>query len=100
MHRDVAIPLDLAAGPGRLPLSAEPLRRACRTFGLTWTARDALRVLADVADEPAASREPASTRSFTLPWQRPDDHASALRPRRLPKLAPRRPQPAQLSLFD
>ncbi|WP_375492980.1 5'-3' exonuclease H3TH domain-containing protein [uncultured Jatrophihabitans sp.] len=97
MRHDVELGLDLASGPGRLPLDADAVRFACRRFGLTWTAKDALRVL---ADEHTDDVEPAAApRSFAMPWQRTDPGWTPA-PKRLPKLAPRRPQPAQLSLFD
>jgi 5'-3' exonuclease len=91
MHTDVAIELDPATGPGVLPLAADAVTRVFQAVNLTWTARDALRVLAEVAvPEPAR----VSTRTWT-DW--PPSGGS--RPR-LPKLAPRRLEPAQLSLFD
>lgn len=100
MRTDVELHLDLHACPGRLPLPADAVRAACLRFGLTWTAKDALRVLAgvDAAEAPEVHAS-APARSFTLPWQRPEPGGIPA-PRRLPKLAPRRPLPAQLSLFD
>jgi 5'-3' exonuclease len=112
LHHDIDLGLDVTTGPGRLPLPAGAVRDACRRFGLTWTTKDALRVLAgtDAADDmngadgagggAEVSAPPAAApRTFTMPWQRPDT-GYAPAPRRLPKLAPRRPQPAQLSLFE
>ena len=98
MRNDIELALDLVAGPGQLPLPAAAVREVCERFGLTWTTKDALRALAglDTADEPA----PAPPRSFAMPWQRDEPGRYAASAPRLPKLAPRRPQPAQLSLFD
>lgn len=91
MHRDVPLDLDLAAGPGVLPLPADAVRAAFTAQQLTWTTRDALRVLAATDPGPVPARP-------SLPaWvDRPPRGERAP----LPRLAPRRPQPAQLSLFD
>jgi 5'-3' exonuclease len=93
MHTDLDLDVDLAGGPGVLPLAADAVSRAFGGLQLTWTARDALRVLAEV--EPAAVPE----RHASLPaWV--DRAPGGFGRRPLPKLPPRRPQPAQLSLFD
>ena len=95
MHADVAIELDLAAGPGVLPLAAESVQRAFAAQHLTWTAKDALRVLAEVDAGPVVPRY------ASLPsWVLGPSGGSGARRGPLPKLAPRRPEPAQLSLFD
>ena len=98
MHADVpAIDLDLTAGnAGVLPLPAERVAAAFRAQSLTWTVREAVRVLADVDCEPV--REHPS-RWDDDAWI--DRRAAARAPRRtLPPLPPRKPAMAQLSLFD
>lgn len=92
MTVDVAMELDLAAGPGVLPLAADTVSRTYREHNLTWTAKDALRVLADV-EPPAVNRAVESMPSWI-------DSAPAYGRARLPKLPPRKPVVAQLSLFD
>jgi hypothetical protein len=85
--------LDLNSGPGVLPLPAAPVGAVFRAQNLTWTVRDALRVLADVS--PAEVSAPASVSStWTGAW------SGRSSPRRLPKLPPRKPAAVQLSLFD
>jgi 5'-3' exonuclease len=92
MHPDVPIDLDLTGGPGVLPLADDAVRRAFAEQHLTWTAKDALRVLADVDAGPVVPRY------ASLPsWVRGSTGGSR---GSLPKLPPRRPEPAQLSLFD
>lgn len=93
MHADVDIELDLAAGPGVLPLSADAVSHAFCAQHLTWTAKDALRVLAEIEPAPVVARYASLPSWFDRPA------SGEFRPA-LPKLAPRRPQPAQLSLFD
>lgn len=93
MRDDVALDLDLAAGAGVLPLRAEVVDAVFRAQNLTWSAGQAVRVLADV--EPS---EVESPRSVVPPWV--DGWSGGRSPRRLPKLAPRRPAAEQLSLFD
>ncbi|MDQ6848735.1 MAG: flap endonuclease [Actinomycetota bacterium] len=92
MRHDVAIDLDLDSGVGVLPLRPGPVEAVFRAQQLTWTVRDALRVFADVA--PADIDEP---QRVSQPWI---DGWSGGSPRRLPKLAPRKPVPTQLSLFE
>ncbi len=59
MHRDIPIALDLDAGPGVLPVPAAAVAEIYRRQNLTWTLRDALRVLAHVEpDEPLPPRAP------------------------------------------
>jgi DNA polymerase-1 len=90
MRADVALELDLRDGPGVLPLPADAVSRAFYGQNLTWTAKDALRVLAEL--EPGAlPRQPLP--SWVDSWP-----TGGARPR-LPRL-PQRPQSAQLTLFD
>jgi len=88
MRADVSLDLDLASGPGVLPLPAEQVRATFRTHDLVWTAADAVRVLAGVDDE--------RPRPTLTPDAWPYQHWT---PRRLPKLASR-PAMVQPSLFD
>ncbi len=93
MHDDVFGGFDLRCGPGVLPLSAGPVGTVFRAQNLTWTAAEALRVLADV--EPEEIRAPRASESRV-------SDAWATRgggPRSLPKLPVRKPVPTQLSLF-
>jgi 5'-3' exonuclease len=100
MHVDLPIELDFAAGPGRLPLPSERVSSAFREHNLTWTVRDALRVLCDHDGEPV--------RPQPMPWSEPQPDGRSHgwsdgwggASRRLPKLPPRKPAMAQLSLFD
>jgi DNA polymerase-1 len=82
--QDVVLELDGAAGPGVLPLDADRVACAFRAQELTWTVRDAVRVLAEVDAPPAQD----DTRSWMPTWTSPP---------RLPRLPPK---PAQLALFD
>ncbi len=91
MRTDVALDLDLRRGPGVLPLPADAVSRAFYGQNLTWTARDALRVLAELEPGAPAPREPLP--AWVESWP-----SGGARPR-LPRL-PRRPEPAQLTLFD
>jgi 5'-3' exonuclease len=93
MHDDVALDLDLSSGVGVLPLRAEAVGAVFRAQNLTWTTGQAVRVLADVE---YAEVEPPQ--SVVPPWVLGWSGGGA--PRRLPKLAPRRPAAEQLSLFD
>ncbi len=93
MHHDLPLALDLSAGPGVLPLAADAVTTCFHAQQLTWTARDALRTLAEVDPGPAPERY-----ATLPPWV--DRPATAFARQPLPKLPPRRPQPAQLSLFD
>ena len=92
MRRDVPVGLDLVAGPGRLPLDPDKVSAAFHAQQLTWTARQAVQVLADV-DQPPPS--PAAWPDHAS-WA--DNWAARTGPR-LPKLPPRKPAMAQLSLF-
>lgn len=88
---DVRMHLDLTAGPGCMPLAADAVRRAYQRHNLTWTAKDALRVLAEV--EAAA----APVRPVLPSWI---DSAPGYGRPKLPKLPARKPAAAQLSMFD
>jgi 5'-3' exonuclease len=90
MREDVALDLDLAAGTGVLPLRADVVAAVFRAQNLTWTAGQAVRVLADADAGPAGPIAPERVYGW-----------SSGRPaRRLPKLPSRRPAAEQLSLFD
>jgi DNA polymerase-1 len=93
MRADVPIGLDLAAGPGLLPLPAEAVGSVFRAQQLVWTVNDALCVLAEVDPDRLARPHPPLPSWIDAPpsggYQRP----------RLPKLAAK-PLAAQLSLFD
>jgi DNA polymerase-1 len=92
MHDDVPIELELTAGPGVLPLRAEAVGRVFREHQLVWSVNEALCVLAHA--DPDRLEQPRAP----LPsWI--DSAPGFVRPR-LPKLPARRPEPAQLSLFD
>jgi DNA polymerase-1 len=94
MHADVPIELDLVAGPGVLPLRADAVESVFRAQHLVWTVNDALCTLAEVdPDRLVAPRPPLPS------WIDPPPGAGYQRPK-LPALPPRRPEPAQLSLFD
>jgi 5'-3' exonuclease len=92
MHHDLDLDLDLNAGPGVLPLPADSVAAVFRSQNLTWSAAQAVRVLAEV--EPEDVRPP---RTLALPWF---EGVAGGGPRRLPKLPPRKPVLEQLSLFD
>ena len=90
MRHDLAVDLRLAGGPGVLPVPVGPVAEIYRAQNLTWTLRDALRVLADV--EPDAPLPPRSQA-----WV--DEPVAYRAPRRPPPLVAREPETAQLSLF-
>jgi 5'-3' exonuclease len=92
---EVAVDLDPARGPGVMPLAADAVHRAYHRHNLTWTAKDAMRVLAEV-EAPAAPPVRASMPAWV------DGGGGYGRPKlpKLPKLPPRKPVAAQLSLFD
>jgi DNA polymerase-1 len=92
MRADVPVPLDLQRGPGVLPLEADAVARVFRAQQLVWTVSDALAVLAGV-DAGRRPREPLPS------WFDPQP-ADGWAREPLPKLPPRRPRAAQLSLFD
>jgi 5'-3' exonuclease len=93
MHDDVVLDLDLASGAGVLPLRAEAVGAVFRAQNLMWSTGQAVRVLAD-ADYVEAEPPPSVVPPWVLGW------SGGSAPRRLPKLAPRRPAAEQLSLFD
>jgi 5'-3' exonuclease len=83
MRRDVAVT------PRPLPLDAGRVAATFRAQQLTWTVNDAVRVLAGVDAPP--KQAPA--------WVDASWHGAPTQAR-LPKLPPRKPAMAQLSLFD
>jgi DNA polymerase-1 len=83
MRRDVAV------APRPLPLDPAQVATTFRRQQLTWTVNDAVRVLAGVDEAP---KEPPAW--VDASWQA---HST---PPRLPKLPPRKPVMAQLTLFD
>jgi 5'-3' exonuclease len=89
MHDDLALGLDLAAGPGVLPLAAEAVRSVYTAHRLTWTSAAALRVLAH-HDGPPPPPPPEQH------WQHAHDWP---RTHRLPRLERPKPKLDQLSLF-
>jgi 5'-3' exonuclease len=93
MHDDVPLALDLAGGPGVLPLPADVVGAVFHGQNLTWSAGQAVRVLAEVEPADAEPRRPVR-----MPWA---ERWSGSRPATpLPRLAPRRPAVDQLALFD
>jgi 5'-3' exonuclease len=94
MHPDVEMDLPLADGPGVLPLPADAVAAAFREQQLVWTVNDALCVLAHVDPERLEQPRPP------LPSWIDGAPSGGFRRPPLPKLAPRRAEPAQLSLFD
>jgi 5'-3' exonuclease len=93
MHTDVPVDVDLAGGPGVLPLKPAAVATVFRAQRLVWTVNDALCVLAGV-DQDRLRQPPPPLPS----WIDPPAGGGYERPR-LPKL-PGRPASAQLSLFD
>ncbi|MFL6162494.1 MAG: 5'-3' exonuclease H3TH domain-containing protein [Jatrophihabitantaceae bacterium] len=89
MHDDLELCLELAAGPGVLPLAVEAVRSVYAAHRLTWTAAAALRVLAH-HDGPPPPPPPEQH------WQSEHDWP---RSRRLPRLEGPKPKVDQLSLF-
>jgi DNA polymerase-1 len=82
MHDDVVV------DPGRLPLDADRVAATFRAQQLAWSVGDAVRVLAEVDAPP--KEPPAWVDAWTGYSARPA----------MPKLPPRKPAMAQLSLFD
>lgn len=89
---------DLAVSPGPLPLDPDRVAAAFRAQQLTWTAAEAVRVLAGVADEPC--RPPRWIDGWDDGAGVDGHHPGGSAARRLPKLPPRKPAMAQLTLFD
>jgi hypothetical protein len=94
MRTDLCLDLDLSAGPGVLPLAAHRVAAVFGAHQLTWTTPQALCVLADAEPTTAPPAEPV----IPLPWLTGWSSGGAAP--RLPKLEPRKPAMAQLSLFD
>lgn len=92
MHDDVPLELDLTCGPGVLPLAAETVDSIFRSHNLTWSAGQAVRVLADVEAGESAPPRP------TPAWVPPGPVRRSPRP--VGPTAPRRPAIDQLSLFE
>ena len=97
MHDDLALGLDLAAGPGLLPLPAARVAAAFRAQNLMWTVAEAVRVLAETEPDAPTGSDTGRGPSQALPWI---DGWTSRAPRRLPKLPARKPAMAQLALFD
>jgi 5'-3' exonuclease len=93
MHDDVPLELDLAGGPGVLPLLADAVDSVFRAQNLTWSVSKAVAVLADV--EGFETRPPRPIHAPVIhPW-------TSRRPERRPaSRAPSRPLATQLSLFE
>jgi 5'-3' exonuclease len=91
MRDDLDLGLDLASGPGVLPLDPAAVHAAYAAHQLTWTTGAALRALAhDDRPVPVQPPPPAAER-----WLGPARGGG----RRFPKLVKPEPQPSQLSLF-
>ena len=112
MHDDLDLDLMLGSGPGTLPLPAQDVASAFRRHRLTWSANQALRVLAEVEPDEVEVRYATATVGHLADhaptgYGRPGDGVRAGSygggssvARRLPRLPPRRPRAEQLSLFD
>jgi 5'-3' exonuclease len=94
MHTDVELGLDLRHGVGVLPFAAGPVAGVFRAHNLTWSAGNAVRVLAEVEPDDAAVPPAHTDAAGERRWWQPSS------PRRLPPLPPKRPVVEQLSLFD
>ncbi|MEO8889037.1 MAG: 5'-3' exonuclease [Jatrophihabitantaceae bacterium] len=92
MHDDVALDLALTCGAGVLPLTAETVDSVYRAHNLTWSAGQAVRVLADVEALETAPPRPIPA------WTAPGPPRRALGPVTIPTR--RRPTIEQLSLFE
>jgi len=90
MHDDLELGLDLASGPGLLPLAAEAVRDVYAEHQLTWTAAAALRVLAHQDGPPPV---PPPERHWSPEHDRPGVQ-------RFGRLERPKPKMHQLSLFD
>lgn len=91
MRDDIALGLDFTSGPGVLPLPADVVESVFRSRRLTWSATQAVRVLAEIeADAVVPSYASAAV----------DDWPPNPPVRKLPRLAPRTPAAEQLALFD
>jgi 5'-3' exonuclease len=97
MHDDVPLALDLSAGPGVLPLPADVVGAVFHAHNLTWSAAQAVRVLAGTEPAPEAPRS-VPIGSADVGWT--ERWPSTPVPRRLPKLTRRTPAADQLALFD
>jgi DNA polymerase-1 len=91
MRSDVCLDLDLRSGLGVLPLRADVVGAVFRARNLTWSAGQAVRILAEVEPE-AVDVRPAVIDDDRGWW-------GSRAPRRLPKLPDRRPVAEQLALF-
>jgi 5'-3' exonuclease len=87
LHDDIALELDLATGPGLLPLDADTVDTVFRNHHLSWSAAQAVRVLADA--DPDGIRPP---RAVT---ETPDEPRTSRRSVRTAA----QPVTAQLALF-
>ncbi len=95
MREDVPLGLDLTVGPGVLPFAAEAVAETFRAHNLTWSAGQAIRVLAEVEPGPPPADPPESEhRQGQAEWWWHTNTA-----RRLPRLPARSPAVEQLSLF-
>jgi DNA polymerase-1 len=93
MRTDVCLDLDLSSGPGVLPLNPERVAAVFAAHQLMWTAPLALCVLCDADPATVAPAEPVMPLPLFESWGGGGS-------RRLPRLEPRKPAMAQLSLFD
>ncbi len=97
MHADVPLGLDLASGPGVLPLDGSAVRRAFEQQQLVWTTTKAVQVLsgADASTGSTVRRcrpYPTLGESATYTWTSPPA-------RKFPPLPAKRDS-GQLALFD
>jgi DNA polymerase-1 len=93
MQADVPIEVELTSGPGVLPLAADVVGSVFRAQQLVWSVNEALCVLSHADPDRLEQQRPSLPswidRAPSGGYQRPV----------LPKLPPRPPEPAQLSLF-
>lgn len=97
MHCDIPIALDLDAGPGVLPVPAAAVAEIYRRQNLTWTLRDALRVLADTDADVQTVRPYPNAGAAQRRWS--DEPVPTAAQARLPRLVPRGADVGQLPLF-